>query len=310
MTEAPRLSIAEIRAADAEMEARAAQCADRLKAGTQSPGATAVAGYNGHLFIGLGTNRWESHYEGRVDIDATWFEAWATLLEGRQAEARRRGVQLWNLVVPEKQVVLPEQRWAEPPSPDRRPFQQLLDRVAPDHRMHYARDALAAAKPLGPVYHVRNSHWCAAGCLAVTADLTRLAGGAVDIEAQRFAYQRGPTPHDLPPHFLEEPREVEHGYLVPNGPYLFHHQTLPETGRHQGSRFCIQNPDAPDARRVAIFGDSFSYHAGLAAALSALFVEVAFLWSKSVIWEFADAQRADLVIWESAERFMVTLPKA
>ncbi|CAN7252275.1 hypothetical protein LJR219_001062 [Phenylobacterium sp. LjRoot219] len=56
-----------------------------------------------------------------------------------------------------------------------------------------------------------------------------------------------------------------------------------------------------------IFGDSFAADAGFAEALSAVFREVRFLWSKSVAWTEVEACGADLVIWQSAERFLATL---
>lgn len=310
MSEALRLTIAEIRQADVEIEGRAAQTPDRLKPGTTSHGATAVAGCGGNLFIGLGSNRWEHHYMGRVDIARNWFEAWREVLERRQDEARRRGVELWNFVIPEKQVVIPEQRWTDPPSADGRPFRQLLDHLVPEHQVHYALPALTAAKAQGPVYFVRNSHWCASGCLAAVVELTRALGVTAEVENLRFAYRRATTAHDLPMHFFESPLEVELGRLDANGPYTFEHHTLPTTGSYVGSQYGIRNPEAPDPRRVAIFGDSFTYDAGLAWALSGVFAEVSFLWSKGIVWEFVEATRADVVLWESAERFMVTLPAA
>jgi hypothetical protein len=307
MTEILRLTPAEIRAADAELEARAAAESVRLRGGTLSPGSQAVSGREGQLFIGLGSNNWERHCVGNVDIDTAWFDYWRGLLAERQAEARRRGVEMWNVVVPEKQVVLPELRWAEPPDCGMRPMGQLLRRLGPEHRMYYAAPDLLAAKAQGPVYHVRDSHWCASGVLAATRGLLQAMGVTVDFDALRFAYARVRRTHDLPLHFLDAPIEVEAGRLRPNGRYA-HHYDAREVGRHVGSQFRIVNPDAPDPRRVGVCGDSYSWEDGLPFALSGVFAEVYFLWSKDLSWDMAAAERCDLLIWESAERFISTTP--
>lgn len=309
MTAILRLTPADIRARDTETELEAARTPDRLKPGAQSANGTAVAGLRGQFFIGEGSNRWEIHYLGRVDIDPPWFDAWKRLLDRRQAEARRRGVELWNLIIPEKQVVLPELRWPAPlPAADKRPFAQLLPHLAPEHRVYYALAPLEAAKADGPVFFVRNSHWCPTGCLSAMRGLLEAMGVAVDFNNLRFAYELVRGSHDLPMHFFENPFKVDAGNLRANGEYMFENHTLPVTGRYVGSNYGIRNPDAPDPRRVVIFGDSFSYDAGVATSLSAVFREVSFFWRKSIDWDAVEAQRADLVICESAERFIVTLP--
>lgn len=309
MSETLRLTPEEIRRYDAETEAKAAETPDRLKPGAASQGETAVAGRNGHLFIGLGSNRWEHHYAGRVNIDPVWFDAWRRVLDGRQEEAQRRGVRLCNFVVPEKQVVLPQERWEEPPNPDGRPFWQLLQRLGPEAKVCYPARELVEAKRRGPVYFLRNSHWCPSGCLTGVRALLDTIGVSADLEALRFAYRREFSSHDLPPHFFERPQPVEAGFLKAAGEYTFEHHPLHTVGRLVGSRYGIANPAAPDPRRVVLFGDSFSYDAGLAFALSAVFRQVSFYWSKHVVWQTVDEVGADLVVWESAERFMVTLPR-
>lgn len=305
------LTPAEVRARDTALELEAARTPDRLKPGAHSLNETAVAGARGQLFIGQGSNRWEGHYLGRVDIEPPWFEAWRGMLAARQEEARRRGVELWNLVIPEKQVVLPELRWPQPlPSGDRRPFAQLLAKLAPEHRVFYALDALLATKAEGPVFFVRNSHWCPNGCLVAVRALLQAMGVTADFDALRFAYEVVRGPHDLPMHFFENPFKVQAGNLRANGEYTFEHHNLQITGRLTGSHYGIRNPAAPDPRRVIVFGDSFSYDAGVTAALSAVFREASFFWGKSVDWTQVERQQADIVLWESAERFMVTLPQA
>lgn len=305
-----RLSLAEVRRLDAEFHAASAEVGVGLRAGVLSPNAVAVVGQEGYLFISNGANHWEQQYLGKVKIDPSWIAAWRDMFARRQVEARRRGLPLWNLIIPEKQSVLPEKRWAAPaPDGGRRPLLQLLPALGPEAQVLYAADALIAARTEAPVYFRRNSHWTPSGCCAALLMLLQAMGVPVDREALRFAYQRGRGGHDLPVHFFEEPAQELHGLLAPAGEYSFNVGSLAD-GRFTGMRYGIDNPAAPDARRVIVFGDSFSYDAGFAAALSAVFREVVFIWSKDVLWSEVESYRADLVIWESAERFLATVPSA
>jgi len=300
-----RLTLAQIRRLDIEMDLAAARGPDQLKLGVRSATGAAVAGRHGHLFIGDGANHWETQHLGRAKVTPDWIAGWRDLFIRRQAEAARRGVMLWNLIIPEKQVVLPEARWAEPiPDGERRPLKLLLPVLGPEARLHYAAPALIAAKPHAPVYFRRNSHWTPSGCCAALFDFLSAIGVSADPERLRFGYVRRRGPHDLTPHLFEQPAAEDYGALASGGVFDFEERTLPVTGRNTGTRFGIRNPDAPDPRRVIVFGDSFTADAGFAEALSAVFRDVRFLWIKGVSWAEVEACRADLVIWESAERFL------
>ncbi|CAN7252134.1 hypothetical protein LJR219_001061 [Phenylobacterium sp. LjRoot219] len=185
------LTLSEIRRLDIRMDLAAARVPGQVKAGVRSPNGAAVAGFNGHLFIGDGANHWEIQHLGRANIQPEWFAGWRDVLARRQAEAARRGVALWNLVVPEKQVVLPEQRWAAPvPDGAQRPLNRLLPELGPQTRLHYAAPALIASKPYGPAYFRRNSHWTPSACCAALFDFLGVIGVGADPETQPFAYRR------------------------------------------------------------------------------------------------------------------------
>jgi hypothetical protein len=302
------LTLAEIRGRDAALDRPEGL---RLKPNTLSGNGVVVSGLEGHLFISNGANRWERQYLGELTVDPSWLRAWAGLLAGRQEAARERGATMWNIVAPEKQAVLPELRWPAPlPDGERRPLRRLQAETPAGANLLYAGDALAAAKSEGPVYFRRNSHWTPYGCCVAALALARRLGAAADPEHVRFGYQTQITAHDLPPHLFEAPPQEPAGVLAPLHGYVFEERPFAATGRFTGSRFGIRNPDAPDHRRLVLFGDSFSYDAGFAAALSSLFAEVTFIWSKDVLWDEATALGAEVVVWESAERFIATVPKA
>lgn len=307
----PRLTAAEIRALDGELDAAAlGHPASRLRPGQVSTNGAAVAGVDGYLFIGDGGNRWETQYAGPPPPES-WKATWARVLAARQAEAEARRIQLWNLVIPEKQVVYPEARWPEgAPDGGARPLRRLAAQAGGDARLLYGEAALLACKAEGPACLRHDSHWTASGCLAVVRQLLSAAALEVDVERAVFSVARTREPLDLAAHFLEPNPPQDRLRLAAPHPRAWENRHYERTGQHTGSQYRLANPEAPDPRRVVLFGDSYSYAEGLAGALSALFAEVTCVWSKSVLWEVVDERRADLVVWESAERFLVSLPQS
>ena len=315
MAELMRLD--EIRRLDVELEARGAllHADSLLKPGVVSPGGVAVSGHDGYLFIGDGANRWERQYLGELTIAPSWTEAWRALFARRQTEAAARGVSLWNFVIPEKQVVYPEKRWGETlPNGDKRPLKQLMAGLDGTARLVYPDAALLAAKAPAPVYFRRNSHWTMSGCCAAMEMLflamaVRLGagGGFADVA---FAVERHHAQHDLSVHFFATPPTEEFISLTTAGEVTDNNRRFELTGRHTGSSYVVRNSTASDGRKVIVFGDSYGLDMGVTAALSAVFAEVVFVWSKAVVWDLVARYAAQLVLWESAERYLATVPEA
>lgn len=307
-----RLTAADVRALDRELDAAALDHpASRLEPGMVSANGAAVAGVDGYLFIADGGNRWETQYAGPPPPES-WKATWAEVLAARQVEAAARGVPLWNLVIPEKQVVYPEKRWPPGAAPDgsARPLRRLAALARPDARLLYGEAGLLACKAEAPASLRHDSHWTASGALAVVRQLLAAAAPEVEVERAVFTVERAREPLDLAAHFLDPNPPQERLRLAPPHPRAWDNRHYERTGQHTGSRYRLANPEAPDPRRVVLFGDSYSYAEGLAGALSALFAEVTCVWSKSVLWEVVDERRAQLVFWESAERFLVSLPQS
>lgn len=305
------LRLADIVRIDAEHDTAAGpgHPASALKLNSTSPGGVAVAGVEGYLFIGDGTNRWERQYLGELTVVDAWKDAWRGLLEGRQVQARAHGVELWNFLAPEKQVVLPEKRW--PGAANRgegRPLRLLQAMLTPDARLIYPEEALRAAQ--GATYFRHNSHWTATGCCVATQVILDVLAPGVRLADLDLAAERQRTNHDLTAHFFDPPPVEDLLLLAQPGEVTSDNRQLELTGKHVGSRYVLENPHAPDRRRLMLFGDSYAFDAGLAYALSAVFGYVAFVWSKDVVWAEVTQHRADLVLCESAERYIAVLPSA
>jgi hypothetical protein len=307
-----RLSPAQVAARERELEPLARETpAAWLKPGVLSANGVALAVAGGVFFLADGANHWERQYAGAAPPDP-WLETWLSVLAQRQAEAAGRGIELWNVVIPEKQVVYPERRWPQGgPDPSRRPLQRILSRLEPQARLLYGEAALSRCKAqTAPAYAARDSHWSASGCLAVVGELVAKLAPQVGFGELSFAADEWLRARDLTHHFFDRPPPEPSLTIGFSGERVFDNRRYEQTGRHQGSAFIQKNPAAPDPRTVVVFGDSFSYDQGFAGALSAVFAEVSFVWSKSVDWGVVEQRRAQIVICEGAERFLVTTPTA
>lgn len=307
---ADRLSLGQIRAMDLALDAKVARdhTGHRLKPNVSSAGGVAVAGLDGYLFIGSGNNRWEQQYLGELTIMPAWFTQWSDVFQRRSAEAAARGVTLVNFVAPEKQVLLPEKRWDDlAPQGELRPLRRLVDAL-PAGAIVYPEPEMLAAKDDGLLFHRRNSHWTATGCLiAAGAIFERL--GIVPPTGPLYAAKQTVHHHDLSAHFFESPAAEEMLLLAAPG-RIVDRGHVGIAGQQTGSTYRIINEAAQDPRKLVLCGDSYAYDAGLAAALAAVFRDVTVVWSKSVQWEWAAARGAEVIVWESAERFLIEVSAA
>ncbi|MFD3262884.1 alginate O-acetyltransferase AlgX-related protein [Phenylobacterium ferrooxidans] len=313
MTTVERLRLADIQRIDAEHDAAAGpgHPASALKLGALSPGGTAVAGSDGHLFIRDGGNRWEQQYLGEITIVEAWRKNWRYILGTRQQGARDRGLELWNVIVPDKQVLLSDKRW--PPNGDaggKRPIRFLQEGLPAMARLLYPEAELRAGASAAPMYFRHNSHWTASGCCAAAEVVLAAIAPMIRLGDMELAGRCVRASQDLTDHFFDPAPEEDLLKLLPVGEVVFDNRHLELTGKHIGNIYVVENPQAPDPRRLILFGDSCAYEYGLAAVLSAVFARVAFVWSNAVDWDMVAEHRADLVLCESVERYIATLPKA
>lgn len=79
---------------------------------------------------------------------------------------------------------------------------------------------------------------------------------------------------------------------------------------HTGSHVVWHNEQAPDPRRMVLFGDSYSHFAPiqLAIMLAETFRELHFVWSTKFDYGLVERVKPDLVLTEMAERFIFRPP--
>lgn len=279
-----------------------------LKPGTTSANQIAVAGDAGYMFIANGANQWERQYAGELPVPPAWIEGWVKVIDSRRSAAHGRGVALRQMVVPEKQAVYFERRWPNVADPGGKRPLRILQANLPGDVLLYPDTDLRAAKARAPTYFRHNSHWTPSGCLVALGTILDGLEPGIEQNSIAFTCTRETQQLDLAGHFFEPAPAEERLTLVPAGEVFFDNKQYETTGRVTGSSYGVRNTSAPDPRKLILFGDSYAYDEGLAAALSAVFSEVVFIWSKAVLWDQVAAFGSDVVVWQSAERFLATLP--
>ncbi len=79
---------------------------------------------------------------------------------------------------------------------------------------------------------------------------------------------------------------------------------------HVGAHVIFRNEDAPNNKKILLFGDSFASvgHDRLTAQLAETARELVFVWSANVDWGLVERLEPDILVTEIAERYMALAP--
>lgn len=267
---------------------------------------------NGHMmFIGNGANAWEKQLLGRLAMPGDWAHRWHQVLTLRRQIAEKTGLRLVHLVMPEKQVVIPDLRWPNGAELDfaRRPFMQIPWEAAGPSVPVYPDRSFAAARDWSPVYWLGNSHCLASGSL-IAARLALDAFGIDEpLDESNTATTTRTIAHDLMTHFLATPPEEEVLRIRRPGETVYERDMREVNGSFTGSQYVLRNASAKVDARLAIFGDSYCWDVGIGDIMAGVFREVHFVWTKDILWDYVGKHAISHVLWESAERFLIKPPQ-
>jgi hypothetical protein len=286
------------------------------RCGEMSKKDIAVAGL-GHYFIANGVNRWEDQIFGRARLEESDLESWRQFILMNYQGAKAFGIQFRYLVVPEKQIVLPQFRWIDSGESgehalDNRPINHIkaLFPGGDEFPLVYPVETFKAHQGECELYFRGNSHWCYTGCWLAGLDMVRsffpdpsfqekLA--SIDIKTERHVMQ-----HDLLLHYSDNVPFEEYISIETPGTTAERHYTIKETGHHTGSSVRLINEHAPIQEKLAIIGDSYSLW--VIGVFSHFFREVHFMWTKQINWQRMSDMQFKYVVWQSAERFLIVPP--
>lgn len=272
-----------------------------------------IVGEDGWLFLHGGNNSVLGQYDGSVAMPDGWADGWRALMEHRTAAMRRGGREALWMVLPDKLAVYGESFPRDLGSPPPRPVERLLDELGLP--LLHPVDALRAARARGPVCLRTDTHFSFFGNHVVYAEVAR-ALGVTPVPFEAF-----PTPltyatsGDLGSRLEPAVVEIVHmpGDLGTAEVVADNRPAVQARGGHIGTRTVYRNAGEVDPRVVVLFGDSYGYgsehYQGLAWFLAQSFAEVHFVWIPFG-WDadYADRVDAQVVISETAERFLARVP--
>jgi alginate O-acetyltransferase complex protein AlgJ len=282
--------------------------------GEISPDGVAIVGDRGHIFIYGGTNNNVASHRGEVEMAGGWMDAWRDLVNERIEHARNAGRRIACLVVPEKLAVYGDVFPQDLTARGLRPVQSLLEVARLP--LVYPEDALRDRRADGDTYLRTDSHLTALGnILLARATMTELGVAATMFDDLPHA----PHPHlgagDLGLHFDPPVMEVMTPMAGASRATLISDNwaQIVAVGGHIGTMRVFRREDAADQRTVVVFGDSYSFgdeaYQGLSWFLAQAFREVHFVWVPFG-WDpdYLDSVSADLVVCQTAERFIGRVP--
>jgi hypothetical protein len=284
--------------------------------GDVSPDGVVIVGASGHLFIHGGTNDNVATYRGEVEMAADWLEEWRTLVAKRLGLAQRAGRRLVHLVVPEKLAVYADSYPRDLTACGPRPVLRLLDEGALP--FVYPIEALRDACSGGNTYLLTDSHLTPRGnrilAEATVRELGVLPALLPDVEDNDAAPHLGAG--DLGLHFDPPLLEVFRPMAGASRATVVsdNRAEVASVGGHIGSMRVFRREDAPDQRTAVVFGDSYGFgddaYQGLSWWLAQIFREVHFVWVPFG-WDpdYLDSVNAELVVCQTAERFMARVPR-
>jgi alginate O-acetyltransferase complex protein AlgJ len=283
--------------------------------GTLSADGVAIVGERGHLFLYGGSNDNLAMYRGEIAMAPDWLAGWRELVAGRCEQARRAGRPICHLVVPDKLAVYSDLFPHPLDTGGPRPLERLLAQAALP--LVYPCEQLRSARAGGETYMATDTHLTNRGNRLLAQATIETLGASPElldgVSPEEVPYL---TSGDLGQHFIPPIVEIQHRLLAPSAASILRDNSsdVSAAGGHIGTLRVFRREGAPDARTVVVFGDSYGFgddaYPGLSWFLAQVFREVHFVWVPFG-WDpdYLDAVDAELVVCQTAERFIARLPR-
>lgn len=281
---------------------------------------------NDWLFLIGGSNNVLDIFKGKYR-SASWIEGWAGLIEERAKIAIESGVEYCHLAAPEKMSVYSRYLGSAIRSSidfENAPSSCIERNLSEGFRKFYVNPTafLRQQSEEYKVYHATDTHWSFLGAYSAYQLLMNRLGYSVDNSISLDVTPKGEcvmdlggklTPAVAEKVFFYEPRDcVRRIYANDLVQYKEQAGKQNEPGLHTGSVVQFNNDEALYKKRVLLFGDSFSEYRPqlLTGLLAETFQEVMFVWGLNVDYKLVERFTPDILVTETAERFMpFTVPR-
>lgn len=131
-----------------------------------------IVGRNNRLFLHFDMNQVLPQHLGELLLSDTDVEKWCDTIEARTTYCAERGIPYGIIFAPDTHAVYPEDLAELDNRPGIRPMLQLLNAYKGDS-VFYPIDSLKAARDVGEVCHVTDSHWTGFGAYTAYRDVMR-----------------------------------------------------------------------------------------------------------------------------------------
>ncbi|WP_161893083.1 hypothetical protein [Pseudomonas juntendi] len=274
---------------------------------------TAVIGRDAWLFIYEGGNQYKTAY---MEPDQYGLgESWASLIEMRQRKADSLGIQILHLVIPNKLTLLPQYFPEKLNSSISYALSSLIFANC-DADLLIPINELRNPDVSGSVFRRNDSHFTIAGNACVTdIVLSRLGMSNINIENSIVPTSVVKQVGDLGIKFPKKIGEHLHAPDFKNGfldqSKIHKIKELINPPRHLGSQVSFRNNNAPIDKKIVVYGNSFFSMCpswGMSPFFAALFKEFHFIWSYEVDFDQCKDIGADIVLFQTCERFLSRVP--
>lgn len=283
-------------------------------AGTRSGDGVAVVGVGGWVFLCEDTNEAIRQLTGELVLSPDALAEWEGVLNHHREQARRLGVPIVGLVVPDKLCLHGGEHLPPVQVSPARPIAQLLARCRDD--LVYPLEALAVAGADRQVYRRVDTHVSPRGAEVLLRSVLEAFGLEVPEDAVDLESRACEVTGDLGARFstplvelLDVPTEPVAMEVLADNTAAIH-----ALGGHFGIHRVVRNPAAAYQLKLAVFGASHAFPSpddggGLGAGLSRCFEEVHFVWAPfSFDARYVVQAEIDLVLLQTTERYLLRPP--
>jgi|GEM_PF-1187808 hypothetical protein len=282
-------------------------------------------GKDGWLFLTGGTNEALRYYTDPDYFTDAHAQKWVDLLIARRERLAGRGIRYLHIAAPDKISVYPEMFDGDLPGFSRHPIRLLqagLDARGQSDVLINPFDAFSASAQKETLYLKTDTHWSYYAGVMVLAMVT-----------ERLGQPRNPDLSQRMKHVYHHTWDLGAKVTPPAPEEYFWIKTAPTVERfyandlavnfeknakqgkpvlHGSVNVAFRNSDpAAIQQTVVIFGDSFMdfQDSNTTVIFAENFREVHFIWSPRIDYSYVERVGAGVVITETAERFMISIPK-
>jgi SAM-dependent methyltransferase len=265
-------------------------------------------GKNGWLFLQQDTNSVLKQHSGEIRITEEDLERWQATLDSRVERLHRLGSRYFFFIAPNKESIYAEELPNGIPSAPERPVHQLihrLERVGSSVPIIYPDQELIAAKSRWAVYSKGDTHWNGIGAFISYQKLIEAIEDVATVNCLRLdnlEFLDWRTTGDLSGK-LTPPEDTA---VILARPRVRRARLLEDNGVRTGGRVLVFGRSDLSPSKCLMFGDSFAWN--LFGFLAESFQRFVFVHRSTVDYDIVRNESPDVVISESAERFLIQVP--